>query len=68
MSRKYIPGDLFVLSDGHNTLVIDTDEDGWPIKVKSLEPDPQLGKIGWFQEGDDWVIFQLDMYSKLANN
>lgn len=54
--NKYLPGDIFEMSDGHQTVVMEVNEDFWPIKVKSLEPDPQLGKIGWFQEENDWVI------------
>ena len=65
--RKNI-GDLFVLADGHKTMIIEVNENGWPIKLRSLEPDPQLGKIGWFQEGEDWVVFQYSIFGGDASN
>lgn len=64
----YYPGDIFILPDNHETIVMEVNDNGWPIKVKSLEPDPQLGKVGWFMEGEDWVIFQMDILGGPANN
>lgn len=60
MTKKRV-GDLLILPDGHRTIVVAVNEDGMPVKVKSLEPDDQLGKIGWFREGDDWMIIQYDI-------
>ncbi len=65
---KYLPGDIMILADGHKTVVMEINDDYWPIKVKSLEPDDQLGKIGWFKEGEDWIIFQFDILGGDSNN
>lgn len=68
MANRYFIGDLFELPDGHKTLVVETNENDWPVKLRSLEPGPELGKIGWFQEGEDWVVFQYDILGGDSNN
>lgn len=66
--RKYFPGDVFELSDGHKTIVSEINNDYWPIKLISLEPDEKLGKIGWFREGENWIVFQYSILGGDSNN
>jgi hypothetical protein len=68
MAKSYIIGDLFIMADGHETLVMEVNENDWPMKLRSLDPSPELGKIGWFQEGEDWVVFAYTIFGGTANN
>lgn len=61
MANRYRPGDIFILPDDHRTLVIEVNENDWPQKIKSLQPDESLGKTGWFYEDGDWVVFYLEI-------
>lgn len=67
MAKQFKPGDLFCIEDHrtkktHRTIVISVDENGWPSKIRSLEPEKHnLGKSGWFYEDGAWVAFTLDI-------
>lgn len=61
MANKYNVGDLFVFPGGMETIVMEVNDNSWPIKVKAVNPDPELGKKGWFLENDDWVVIQYDI-------
>jgi len=58
---QYIPGDLFVFPNGLQAIVMEVDEYNDATKVKALNPDPELGKVGWFQEGEDWVCMAYNI-------
>lgn len=45
------------------TIVIEV-EDGRATKLKAVNPDDDLGKVGWFKEGDDWVTFDYDIVTR----
>lgn len=60
-NKYYEIGDTMILSDGHECEVLEIDEFNDAIKVKSLEPNSQLGKTGWFEEDGDWIIFVMDI-------
>lgn len=44
--------------------VIEVATDGHACKLKAVKPDPYLGRIGFFQEGEDWVTFDLTIVTK----
>jgi len=47
-------------ANGIDCIVLETDpEDGRITKMKATIPDPELGKIGFFLEGEDYVPLSL---------
>lgn len=44
--------------------VVEVAPDGHCCKLKAVKPDPYLGRIGFFQEGDDWVSFDFNIVTK----
>lgn len=66
--KTYRVGDLFII-DAEGTpfapeiecIVMEVGDDGRAIKVKAVHPDERLLSIGWFKEGDDYVIFEYDI-------
>lgn len=40
------------------------DAEGHATKVKAVIPDPALGKVGFFLEGENYVAFDLFIMTK----
>ena len=63
--HNYVRGDLFILPNGHSCMVLDLDEYGWPTRLMSLEPDDELGKQGWYLDGEDWIMEERDLLKNM---
>lgn len=64
----YNPGDIIYLdgtgifADGIKCQVLEVNPvTGTIIKMKAVIPDVRLGKMGFFQEGDDWVAMEWEV-------
>lgn len=66
--KQYQVGDLFVI-DAEGTqfateiecIVLEIGHDGRATKVKAVWPDVRLATIGWYEEGNDYVIFEYNI-------
>lgn len=65
---EYIPGDLYVIPLKHkgipyevNVIVMEV-EDGKITKFKSLDKEFWLLKSGFFEEGDDYVMWAYHFF------
>lgn len=62
MPFPYTPGDsLDFLPDGNGEvcipcIVVEVDKEGYPIKIKAVEGHEVLCRMGFFQEGEDYVV------------
>lgn len=52
------------LYPGIECIIVEMKEDGNIGKMKALVPNPILGKIGFFLEGEDYVSFPYDIINK----
>lgn len=60
--KKYMVGDLVLYSPYEiECVVVEINEKYELVKIKALVADPDLGRIGFFYEEGDWVIFNLSI-------
>lgn len=58
------PGDIFIVeatgyfAPGIECIVMEVNDTGGITKAKAAVPDPLLAKVGFIQEGDDYVFFE----------
>jgi hypothetical protein len=57
----YIPGDFIVLYFDNglevDSIVVET-HNGNIIKVKAVEPNDHLLKLGWYEEGEEHILYR----------
>lgn len=66
MPFPYTPGDHHYFSpDGNGEvripcIVVEVDEEGYPTKIKAAEGHEALCRMGFFQEGEDYVVISYE--------
>lgn len=63
MKRRYHIGHVFTIAgdEGIECVVTEIGEDGRITKAKAVKKDEKLLKLGFFIEGDDYVIFEFQI-------
>jgi hypothetical protein len=60
------PGDLMVvgtpIGDVECIVMEVAAEDGRVTKIRAAEPDDKLGRVGFYMEGEDYVIFEYKFF------
>lgn len=55
-------GGTGVFADGVDCVVLEVhNEDGRILKMKAVTPDENLCKFGFFQEGEDYVVYEYNI-------
>mgnify|MGYP003377061037 CR=1 FL=1 len=64
MSRIYKPGDIIMLegsgafADGLQCEVLEVTPEGYIHKMRAMEPNPELARMGFFYEDGQYVIWE----------